>query len=334
MGTKNKVLSQDGKYYDSIEEAVAATYVYKEQKGIQEEQNRLIEKQNRLIEEQNRINAQLEYDKMQNDYNIEMKKLNHAEKMRLYKLFDDVGISKNIYDEYINKCLNLKKVLSTMRVVKYFNFLLNPLDYSTEEYGKLYEEYSDLNYLEEQIDQKCMLKCDATEIEKYNKVKKINDALELVWGFGIIICFIGFILSAFLSTEIIDSLVPFFIWLGYLVIFIIFSIIVKIVKSKFPESKEPKSTIDYDKRNKLLEQAKLKAEKDYSKELEPIRTAIEEFTNFRINHYNKDIEKLLVDCEYKALVEGLGIKYQIVNVNNKKKNGKVEDYTAFFEEHI
>ena len=117
MGKKD-FLSTDGKFYETGLEALAASKAYDDKMKVQEEQNRLIEKQNRLIEEQNRINAQLEYDKMQNDYNIEMKKLNHAEKMRLYKLFDDVGISKNIYDEYINKCLYLKKVLSTMRVVK------------------------------------------------------------------------------------------------------------------------------------------------------------------------------------------------------------------------
>jgi len=63
-----------------------------------------------------------------------------------------------------------------------------------------------------------------------------------------------------------------------------------------------------------------------------------DFTDFRKNHYNSKVEKLLIDVGFKDIISefnaatNLGLKYPKINVNNKIKDGSVEDYIAYFDE--
>ena len=57
-----------------------------------------------------------------------------------------------------------------------------------------------------------------------------------------------------------------------------------------------------------------------------------DFIEFRKNHYNSKVEKLLIDVGIKETVLNLNLEYPKINVNNKIKDGSVEDYIAYFDE--
>jgi len=44
------------------------------------------------------------------------------------------------------------------------------------------------------------------------------------------------------------------------------------------------------------------------------------------------VEKLLIDVGIKETVLNLNLEYPKINVNNKIKDGSVEDYIAYFDE--
>ena len=99
---RGKFLSKDGQWYDTPSEKFSADLAWDVKQGTQEKQNRLLQQQNRLMEQQMQMQYDLEQEKIQKDYEKEMKKLAHAEKMRILRLFDDIGISKETYDTFIN----------------------------------------------------------------------------------------------------------------------------------------------------------------------------------------------------------------------------------------
>ena len=56
----------------------------------------------------------------------------------------------------------------------------------------------------------------------------------------------------------------------------------------------------------------------------------DDFLEFRKKHYNKDIEKFLLDMELPEVLKEYGIDFKSVNNNSKIKDGKVEDYIDYF----
>ena len=55
------------------------------------------------------------------------------------------------------------------------------------------------------------------------------------------------------------------------------------------------------------------------------------FCDFRVEHYNSDIEKLLVETGIKDRIGKLGLKYTKINSANKKGEGTIEEYEIFFD---
>lgn len=101
--------SKDGKIYKTGLEAMMADRAWNEKMAVQEKQNKLLEEQNRLIlqnqisqnkiQEQQRKNHDEQIATIKNE-TIKQKKI--AEESRILKLFDDIGLNKRYYDDYVS----------------------------------------------------------------------------------------------------------------------------------------------------------------------------------------------------------------------------------------
>ena len=75
-----------------------------------------------------------------------------------------------------------------------------------------------------------------------------------------------------------------------------------------------------------------KREKEIQKNIdEIILENWNDFINFRKEHYNSSIEKILLDAGFKEKIIELGFDYPKINSSNKVKDGTIEDYIAYFD---
>ena len=101
--------SKDGKFYDTLLEKNSADRAWDEKMAVQEQQNKLLEEQNRLIL-QNQINQnkmreeqiRRQEEQIETIKNETTKQKEIADESRILRLFDDVGINKRYYDDYIS----------------------------------------------------------------------------------------------------------------------------------------------------------------------------------------------------------------------------------------
>lgn len=108
MAYNGKWLSDDGKYYDTFTEKATADHAWRTQREEQQAQNELLAKQNELLQEQTEQRNKLEREKLDFEreqeanrlYELELKQ-EHKEKMRILKLFDNIGLNKEYYDNFI-----------------------------------------------------------------------------------------------------------------------------------------------------------------------------------------------------------------------------------------
>lgn len=346
MSIENKFLSRDGKYYNTLTEASRASIAWDEKMDLQKKQNQLLEQQNILMEHQNQLNYQLEQEKIQNNYELEMNKLQHEEKMRILRLFDDIGISKETYDTYINaKFTNettnelLKQRDEHLLMSSKYDFLLHE-DEKIEELGnsavdKTMDKY-DMYSLRNSIRSNCYDKASKVDLKKRENIKAQKNKIDNIVALEFIVGYISFPICCFLTSEdIIDSAILF--WFVLLIVLVILGLIfnskLKSIDEKlelFPEEKLNEKKYET-KLNELLEQANKAA----NKIIETIKNNNEQQLNdlykFRVEHYNSNVEKLLIDVGFKDLVESFGLEYKKVNNSNKKKDGNIEDYIEYFE---
>ncbi len=343
MATNGKFLGKDGQWYDTAQEMWSANSAWNEKQGIQKEQNRLIQQQNQLLQQQNELNYQIEQEKIQKNYELEMNKMKHEEKMRILKLFDNVGINKETYDLYINTNFNnetnkelLEQKDEHLLMSSKYDFLLHEAEneekYGFDNYDATMEKYGLYDLKVDLMDEDCYEKVSKSkQKEKENlttTVKKTNKCLKyslisvpfaiilLIAGFETPIAYAAIVFISLLFTSIICS-----ICIGY---------------SARKELKEiPDKTFSINKYNKKLNSLISKEQEAVNKIINTLKSnnesLVSKFYDFRIKHYNANIEKLLIDAGYKELVESLGIKYQTVNNSNKKHNGTVEDYIEYLE---
>lgn len=101
--------SKDGKFYDTLLEKNSADRAWDEKMAVQEQQNKLLEEQNRLIL-QNQINQnkmreeqiRKQEEQIETIKNETTKQKEIAEESRILKLFDDIGLNKRYYDDYVS----------------------------------------------------------------------------------------------------------------------------------------------------------------------------------------------------------------------------------------
>lgn len=343
----SKYIGKDGGWYDNYGEYRAANTKYEQQEKqntLLEQQNKRIEQQNRLIEQQNQLNYQLEYEKIQKNYELEMNKLQHEEKMRILRLFDDIGISKETYDTYINtKFMNettnelLKQKDAHLLMSSKYDFLLHHNEKLAElgldavmEIKKKYDMYD----IDDRISEECYDKVSKTkQKEKEDLIIKSKRAKKWLVG-----SFISTPISLALFIAVCEGPEPIVYTMIILMACIVATMIVTGCISSQTEKqiKEiPDKEFNVDKYHNKLNMLIAQEIENANKLSETIKKDSEKQLNalysFRVNHYNANVEKLLIDVGFKDLVESLGLEYKKVNNSNKKKDGTIEDYIEYFE---
>ncbi|MBP3766182.1 MAG: DUF2116 family Zn-ribbon domain-containing protein [Bacilli bacterium] len=140
-------LGADGAFYDTLEEKLQADARYKQQ----EKQNELIEEQTKLLKKQQLENERLEqqrHDDMLRALREETDRRDiqeryRSDKERIQRLFDDIGLNKRIYDDYVGSIFNTKK----------FDFRSSEKDYLDGNIEDLREVEDFLDYDEEQLNE-------------------------------------------------------------------------------------------------------------------------------------------------------------------------------------
>lgn len=346
MATNGKFLGKDGQWYDTAQEMWSANSAWEIKQGTQERQNRLLQQQNRLIEQQNQLNYQLEQEKIQKNYELEMNKLQHEEKMRILRLFDNIGISKETYDSYINANFKnetneelLKQKDEHLLMSSKYDYLLhedeNEEKYGFDNYDATMERY-DMYSLKDSVRSNCYDKASKADLKERENLKAQENTIGGMLALECIVGVISFAICGFLSSnDIIDSAMLF-----WFVLLIVFAILGVIFNSKLKSIDEKLKLLPEEKLNEKKYKAKLnellQQENDVvNKLIETIRVnngqQLNDLYNFRIKHYNANVEKLLIDVGFKDLVESLGLEYKKINNSNKKKDGTIEDYIEYFE---
>ena len=344
--------SKDGQWYENGMDAMTADQAWEEKQGLQKEQNRLIQEQTQMLEEQNRLNREIEKEKIEKNHELELQKMSHDEKMRILNLFDNIGISKETYDNYVNKNILNKEYKELDDLIECVNNLEYFLRNSAFYFGSSLEtEEDEFDYLfDDSIKIKREIISSCYEIDKkYEKklrreIRDLEEKVKFRYFISVVLVFGALLLTLCICMNDFESsgfetmlIIVVMASLIYAPILLYRTLINDSPKIKEMKAKKSKPRLNIEKCEKKLKE-KIKNEKDKIKNKTEeiiLKTGkeIEDFNNFRLNHYNSNIEKLLVDVGFKKIVEDLGLEYKKVNNSNKKKNGTIEDYVDYFENH-
>ena len=362
-------IGKDGKEYDTWgqrSEADARYEQHQEQKSLLEEQNRLIAQQNQ-INEKNRLNEMI----------TQYKQMEHEEEMRILKLCDDVGITKEAIDSFRDYLFTPPKELQKLKEdidLKYYNLdeqIQDAKIYLSKDdeliINRYYEVFPRINKLkkilsserEEEIREQFLDWIDnpeeytkeLTKVDAYDTSINLKKA-EKTKMVNIIIVIVSIVLLILILTNYNDALFGIQLILGMSLPLVIIYFMYKMFKDdeipKLQKKLEDKFTdmkyVETLKLNKIKPKEVLKNHiEEMEKELNcflnkenefynDIYTKWNDFIEFRKNHYNSKVEKLLIDVGIKETVLNIGLEYPKINVNNKIKDGSVEDYIAYFDE--
>ncbi len=336
---------KDGQIYDTLDKKVGADSRYNQQ----EKQNQLLEEQNKLLAQQERerqLNAIREENRAwleeQNKKERDRIQREHSEEMRLLSLCDEVGINKSIIDNYINYIFSEKQV--------------------EEKERKLFEEN---NKIHKQLEnERSTLWNDEEILKKIKIIKKIknndlSNSDDLIGYYGL-----KHLVEEYNSTNdkigngILGSIVTailIFLFLGLLVgwwtiwPFIIFSVPIIYYLCLIPSKNTTKIKIEKDcdaelrklkkeLHNKTLDNKEEEINKKIDKSIDDhynimkrcVDTKLNELNEFRINHYNYKIDKLLLDMGLDKKLKEYKLKYKIISKEEVKATGDVDDYVVFF----
>lgn len=334
MNEKTKTIGIDGREYDSSTARVLGDRHALMERQMAED----IQNQNKLIKE----NMQLQQDIANQNYRLEMQKeenrkseaekqREHDKEMRLLNLFDEIGISKKTYDDYIiysYSTINNKIVpeINQHNSLKWqYEDILNDIEDSFD-----YDE--ELFKINKEIESKCR---DKDKNKNVLTIENKKDLYKNLLSISIVVAFFSFVLLCFIASEFDSNLYIFPLVIMF--ISIPASIVLFKLYSTYDDKSKYVSDVDYVKKRNLLKnlivQENEKVTDLKNKLSKSIKPVVEEFYQFRVNHYNSKIEKILNDIGYIELVEDYGCEFKKVNNSNKKKDGTIEDYIEYFETH-
>ena len=344
-------IGRDGQRYETLQQVVLADKKYK----MIEEQNQLLEEQKALLEKQNEINAEnqrIALLKLQEENNEKAAQREHEQNMRLLKLCDDVGINKSIVDNYIDYIFNSAQVdKKDYKIIAEYENKYRDLTVKNaanavfvvniawiKRIKESFESQVNTMEIEQNIDKNKLV--DDYEEDIYNSIVAYNKTKSyyavINWLFIPIFC-IGIFYMIISATEGSDE---FFgkMFLFMIVVLIIYGFCLLFLFSKRNSVKEElEDNIDQAlKYNKSQIQEDVKENmNDIKKKLNDLQTKwikqkMETLDEFRINHYNAKIDKLLFDFGLNDKLNKYGLKYKIFSKNEAKATGSIEDYVSFF----
>ena len=334
---------KDGQWYDTVDQMIAADNRYEQQ----ETQNKLLEEQNKLLQqqallEQERQARQRELELAQR--NKEIKAKQQAEEQRLLSLCDAVGINKPIIDNYI------KYIFSDELVNEEDRKKLKKYNQSQEDLQKdrknLWEDERTLHNLEiiKEIKNNDFSHIDDMELYYGSNLKHLVEEYDsssdlIIGGIGttvvmviIITVAMGIFLDWWTWGPTILGLIPLFYY-----IFMMFGQSAKkneIQKLCDSEIKRLKKSLH--NKNKTLTEEIIdnKMDEIYDKHLvimqKNVKNKIEALNEFRLNHYNYKIDKLLLDMGLDNRLKNYKLKYKIISKEEALATGDIDDYVIFF----
>ena len=364
MAEKTKLIGRDGRTYDDVVALNLGEAHARMKKQMAED----IKKQNKLLQQDIQLkqqNIQLQQQSIQTQREIANKQINlelqkeqnkkveankqrkHEREMRICSLFDEAGISIDLYYDYINKSMHnddiqkeINLINSNIKVLeKYRNYNRKELDNYAYRINNNKEPKNELtDYILECRDGAFRTKS-SKELKQYDdELLKYNESKEKITTSAIALSILSLILLIIFCVTHSSIFIFSFIILAAITIILItqinsHKIDISRIESNLKNTEvfdENKLKSNFDKKiNELKNDLKI-YENDAIKSIEP---NINKFTTFRKEHYNSTIEKLLLDVGYKDRVIKLGFKYEMVNNSNKKKDGTIEDYIEYFETH-
>lgn len=344
-------IGRDGQRYETLQQVVLADKKYK----MIEEQNQLLEEQKALLEKQNEINAENQdmlILKIQAEMAEQATRQEHEKNMRLLKLCDDIGINKSIVDNYIDYIFNFRKIEEEDRKImeeyerKRQVYLSNERDnmFSKDKLPivkKLKEE--GLDFKGNTMGGRKIL-----NTEEYNTLSKGygKDILELMevydskkiisvvfhWIFIPFLCIELFLMLPSADEESMGSL--------FLIMFITLITYFFLLLYSFSVRNSAKDNLE-DELNRTLKYLEEHYHEDDGegtaiwRKLSDLKNGwvkkkMETLDEFRINHYNPKIDKILLDFGLGDKLNGYHLKYKIFSKKEVKATGSIEDYISFF----
>ena len=320
--------------------------------------------QKQIIEEQHLINEE----NRKHDNEIEDKRQSNNNKNRLQNLCDNIGISKSVIDNYektiafsIEQNQLSKKIDDIENELKYLD--LDELADELREIHELDEEYIDYNntkIFEAQRKIGIYKKFKNNDFSGYPTdddyiCRLLDERFSL--NLGIFFNIIGIFITIFLMSIA----YPYLLVPGSFVVFYnIFRPILRLgkiveIRKKIKslcdgriEEQEyiikrintTKKEIDDNKKARekcIKDRSKFyKKEANFKKELDKIikdniKKNLEDLYQFRINHYNYDIEKLLLDFDFD---KKYGECYKLLTEDESHKSGSIKQYNDYFLKKI
>ena len=128
-----KYVGKDGRTYDDYHSYTLGNLAWDKMQAQQQEQNKLLKEQNKLLEQQEKQKKEIELEKIKQQKEIELEKMRqqeelerqrqitqrekmyHEDKMRILKLFDDIGMSKETYYNFKKRLF--KNSLEDLRTI-------------------------------------------------------------------------------------------------------------------------------------------------------------------------------------------------------------------------
>ena len=335
-------IGKDGQKYDTFNEKIFADNAWDEQREEQQRQIALLNTQNRIIEMEKANDRKTQQQ-------LEEERQNHDKEMRLLGLCDKIGISKKTYDDFVDYLI----VNKDYKEIEEIKLNLQEIENIEKSYNRKenLSVFYDLSKYEDCLEtpktnpkiQEFEFQIEQTK-EISQKQKNINPTIAktCAWIFSIMII-LSVIIGLNVKNEEIES-TSFII--AMLLVFVDAYFIVKLMYSKenvkksilkleekIKEEKErlkEQKEFNIDKlldKKKSVEEALHNKEEKFHKEL---TTRNNDFYEFRKNHYNKDIEKFLLDMDLENILKEYDYEFISISNSTKIKDGKIDDYIDYF----
>ena len=328
---------KDGKQYATFNDKMRADDAWDEQRTEQTRQNALIAEQNRLLREQTEKKEKLELEKQE-----------HDKEMRLLSICDSIGISKKIYDDYIEylvrnnqeeKIINLEKEMSRIQKIEEAaskgDYALISVD--TSGYDDCYDVVQTSDKLESFEKE---LKDEKERLSKTNNSEAQKKNYKIKICISTLLTIASIIVALNTKIEDVESIfyILTFVFLGYLSyvsvkLLSISNIRIKELESCIEKEKSRLNNIkefNIDKFNEKKKTVEKELETEMNKYQSTIKKKYDNFLEFRKKHYNKDLEKYLLDMDLPKVLEQFDISYTSISSKTKTSDGSIEDYIDYF----
>lgn len=331
---------KDGKRYDTWGQQHEADARYEQHL----EQKKLLEEQNQLLSEQIKMNIKMEQEKQLREAQkekLQLMQMEHEKEMRILKLFDDVGISKNAFDTYLSKSIftddyysSTEKINVNIIYLEQLKTLLEAIEDPFFDMTKYFKDEKLLD-LEKEISADCYAVDEEEQVAKRIEIEQLKRKKKNAIILPILPTIFFTVISGIMISNDSESLFVYFPMLIPIVASVFYvKARNKIDEIKFSLDKPKLDEKKYaDKLKKLINDTDKEIQIAKKSLISMIEKPINDFNSFRFNHYNSDVEKLLMDIEFNVTILGLGFDYPSINKSNKIKDGTIEDYVTYFNDY-